>query len=142
MPLKRQKINDYGIRIDYRTYDATVLNPYRGERSAAADGLWEIHYNPHASGQVWVRLPRPGQPRGWVWEEVPWIHGTLVTAPFTDFTWQYVQRAVAPRADRTGHGTPGSQAVMRWGSVCSSRLPGPKRYSSNSAVPSPMSASR
>ncbi|WP_438319368.1 Mu transposase C-terminal domain-containing protein (plasmid) [Streptomyces sp. HUAS TT3] len=103
MPLKRQKINDYGIRIDYRTYDAAVLNPYRGERSTAADGLWEIHYNPHAPGRVWVRMPRPGQPRGWVWEEVPWIHGTLVTVPFTDFTWQHVRRAVARRADRAEH---------------------------------------
>ncbi|MDX3803367.1 Mu transposase C-terminal domain-containing protein [Streptomyces sp. AK04-3B] len=64
MPVKRQKINDYGIRIDYRTFDHQVLNPYRGERSPAADGLWEIHYDPHAPGQFWVRLPKPGRPRG------------------------------------------------------------------------------
>ncbi|MBI0378899.1 DDE-type integrase/transposase/recombinase, partial [Streptomyces albiflaviniger] len=61
MPVKRQKINDYGIRIDYRTYDHKALNPYRGERSPAGDGLWEIHYDPHAPGQIWVRLPNPGQ---------------------------------------------------------------------------------
>ncbi|MEV8334439.1 transposase [Streptomyces niveus] len=103
MPLKRQKINDYGIRIDYRTYDHKVLNPYRSERSPTADGLWEIHYNPHAPGQVWVRLPRSDQPRGYGWEAVPWIHHTLVSAPFTDFTWQHIKRTVARRADRAQH---------------------------------------
>lgn len=103
MPVKRQKINDYGIRIDYRTYDHKTLNPYRGEPSPAADGLWEIHYNPHAPGQVWVRLPDPGQPRGYGWEAVPWIHHTLVTAPFTDFTWQHVRHTLARRADRVSH---------------------------------------
>lgn len=103
MPLRRQKINDYGIRIDYRTYDHKVLNPYRGERSPAADGLWEIHYNPRSPGQIWVRLPKPGQPRGYGWEAVPWIHHTLVTAPFTDFTWQHIRRTVARRADRAQH---------------------------------------
>ncbi|MGW2369714.1 Mu transposase C-terminal domain-containing protein [Streptomyces sp. NPDC001667] len=103
MPVKRQKINDYGIRIDYRTYDHKVLNPYRGERSPAADGLWEIHYNPHAPGQVWVRLPMPDQPRGYGWEAVPWIHHTLVSAPFTDFTWQHIRRTIVRRADRAGH---------------------------------------
>ncbi|MFI1068163.1 transposase [Streptomyces spororaveus] len=103
LPVKRQKINDYGIRIGYRTYDAKVLNPYRRERSASADGLWEIHYDPHAPGLVWVRLPKPGPSRGWVWEEVPWIHQTLVTAPFTDFTWQHIRRTVARRTDRAGH---------------------------------------
>jgi transposase InsO family protein len=103
MPLKRQKINDYGIRIDYRTYDHKVLNPYRGEPSPAADGLWEIHYNPHAPGQVWVRLPKPDQPRGYGWEAVPWIHHTLISASFTDFTWQHIKRTVARRADRAQH---------------------------------------
>jgi hypothetical protein len=103
MPVKRQKINDYGIRIDYRTYDHKALNPYRGERSPAADGLWEIHYNPHAPGQIWVRLPKHDQPRGYGWEAVPWIHHTLVSAPFTDFTWQHIKRTVARRTDRAQH---------------------------------------
>ncbi|MFI9213979.1 Mu transposase C-terminal domain-containing protein [Streptomyces sp. NPDC053253] len=103
MPVKRQKINDYGIRIDYRTYDHKVLNPYRGEHSPAADGLWEIHYNPHAPNKIWVRLPKPDQSRGYGWEAVPWIHHTLVSAPFTDFTWQHVKRTVVCRADRAQH---------------------------------------
>ncbi|MFD4814371.1 Mu transposase C-terminal domain-containing protein [Streptomyces sp. NPDC058418] len=103
MPVKRQKINDYGIRIDYRTYDHKTLNPYRGEASPTADGLWEIHYNPHAPDEVWVRLPNPGQPRGYRWEAVPWIHRTLVSAPFTDFTWQHVRSTVAQRGSRVSH---------------------------------------
>lgn len=103
LPVRRQKINDYGIRIDYRTYGHKTLNPYRGELSSAADGLWEMHYNPHAPGLVWVRLPESDQPRGYGWEAVPWIHDTLVSAPFTDFTWQHVRRTVARRADRAQH---------------------------------------
>ncbi|MDX3458884.1 Mu transposase C-terminal domain-containing protein [Streptomyces sp. ME02-8801-2C] len=103
MPVKRQKINDYGIRIDYRTYDHKTLNPYRGEASPTADGLWEIHYNPHAPDEVWVRLPKPGRPRGYGWEVVPWIHRTLVSAPFTDFTWQHVRSTVAQRGSRVSH---------------------------------------
>ncbi|MGN5636392.1 Mu transposase C-terminal domain-containing protein [Streptomyces sp. AC154] len=103
MPVKRQKINDYGIRIDYRTYDHKTLNPYRGEASPAAEGLWEIHYNPHAPDEVWVRLPKPGRPRGYGWEAVPWIHRTLVSAPFTDFTWQHVRSTVTQRGSRVQH---------------------------------------
>ncbi|MFD5390791.1 Mu transposase C-terminal domain-containing protein [Streptomyces sp. NPDC127074] len=103
MPVKRQKINDYGIRIDYRTYDHKALNPYRGERSPAADGLWEIHYDPHNPGQVWVRLPDPDRPRRYRWEPVPWVHRTLVTAPFTDFTWRHIRATVARRGSRAQH---------------------------------------
>ncbi|MFF4732925.1 transposase family protein [Streptomyces mirabilis] len=96
MPSRRQKINDYGIRIGYRTYDDVALNPYRGRSSSAPDGLWEIHANPHAPERVWVRLPAG-------WADVPWIHHTLVTAPFTDFTWQHVKRTVAQRGSRVAH---------------------------------------
>ncbi|WP_216372888.1 hypothetical protein [Streptomyces sp. 6-11-2] len=78
----------------------TSSDAYRGERSPTADGLWEIHYNPHAPCQVWVRLPKPDQPRGYGWEAVPWIHHTLVNAPFTDFTWQHIRRTVARRASQ------------------------------------------
>lgn len=34
---------------------------------------------------------------------MPWIHHTLVSAPFTDFTWQHIKRTVARRADRAQH---------------------------------------
>lgn len=103
MPVRRQKINDYGIRFDYRTYDHTVLNPYRGERSPAADGLWEIHYDPHAPGQIWVRLPDAGRAAGYRFETVPWIHHTLVSDPFSDFTWQHIRATTARRGSRGQH---------------------------------------
>ncbi|MFB7646003.1 hypothetical protein ACFC0S_33915 [Streptomyces sp. NPDC056084] len=34
---------------------------------------------------------------------MPWIHHTLVTAPFTDFTWQHIRRTVAQRSSRVQH---------------------------------------
>jgi hypothetical protein len=34
---------------------------------------------------------------------VPWIHRTLVSAPFTDFTWQHVRSTVAQRGSRVQH---------------------------------------
>ncbi|MER6442940.1 Mu transposase C-terminal domain-containing protein [Streptomyces sp. NPDC001185] len=96
MPSRRQKINDYGIRIGYRTYDDAALNPYRGRTSNAPDGLWEIHADPHSPERVWVRLPEG-------WADVPWIHRTLISSPFTDFTWQHVKQTVAQRGSRAVH---------------------------------------
>ncbi|MEU4659746.1 Mu transposase C-terminal domain-containing protein [Streptomyces sp. NPDC023723] len=74
MPVKRVGINDYGIRFDYRTYDHEVLNPHRGRRSTAPDGMWEVHHNPYDPQQIWVRLPGG-------WEDVPWIHKGRVSLP-------------------------------------------------------------
>lgn len=34
---------------------------------------------------------------------MPWLHHTLVNAPFTDFTWQHIKRTVARRTDRAQH---------------------------------------
>jgi transposase InsO family protein len=48
LPVALRAINDYGIRIDYRTYDAPELGPWRRQHSgnAATRGLWEVHYDP------------------------------------------------------------------------------------------------
>ncbi|MFF9667047.1 Mu transposase C-terminal domain-containing protein, partial [Streptomyces althioticus] len=98
MPVKRLAINDYGIRFDYRTYDDEVLNGYRREPSRDRDcgGLWEVRHNPYDPARVWVRLPTG-------WAEVPWINRSLVTMPFTDFTWQHVRTTVARRCGREEH---------------------------------------
>lgn len=42
LPVEWRKINDYGIRIDYRTYDCRELGPYRRQRSGVdvKGGLW------------------------------------------------------------------------------------------------------
>jgi len=46
LPVEWRKINDYEIRIDYRTYDCRELGAYRRQPSGAGvkGGLWEIHY--------------------------------------------------------------------------------------------------
>ncbi|MQY16865.1 hypothetical protein SRB5_70680 [Streptomyces sp. RB5] len=96
LPVKRLGINDYGIRFDYRTYDHEVLNPHRRHRSAAGDGMWEVHHNPYAPQQIWVRLPGG-------WQEVPWIHRERVSLPFTDFTWRHIRAGVERRGERDEH---------------------------------------
>jgi transposase InsO family protein len=46
LPVTWRQINDYGIRIDYRTYDVRELGPWRRQHSGitARRGLWEVHY--------------------------------------------------------------------------------------------------
>ncbi|MFD8964437.1 Mu transposase C-terminal domain-containing protein [Streptomyces sp. NPDC059568] len=87
LPVAWRAINDYGIRISYRTYDSPDLGPLRRQHSGhnAKRGLWEVHYDPYDLSQVFVRTPR-----GWV--TVPWMHLPLVNAPFADFTWQHARR--------------------------------------------------
>lgn len=90
LPVAWRAINDYGIRIDYRTYDSPELGPYRRQHSgvAAKRGLWEVHHDPYDLSQVFVRTPD-----GWV--TVPWTHLPMVAAPFADFTWRHARRLAA-----------------------------------------------
>jgi transposase InsO family protein len=98
LPVAWRAINDYGIRIDYRTYDVDhrsghdELGPYRRQNSgiAAKKGLWEVHYDPYDLSQVFVRT-RDG------WITVPWIHQAMASAPFADFTWRHARRLAAER---------------------------------------------
>src|SRR6266508_2336190 len=87
-------INDYGIRIDYRTYDSPDLGPYRRQHSgvSAKRGLWEIHQDPYDLAQVFVRTPD-----GWVTAD--WTHLPMISAPFADFTWRHARRR-APATTR------------------------------------------
>jgi putative transposase len=87
LPVAWRAINDYGIRIDYRTYDSPDLGPYRRRHSGinAKRGLWEVHYDPYDLSQVFVRTPD-----GWV--TVPWTHLPMVSAPFADFTWRHARK--------------------------------------------------
>ncbi|WP_432127471.1 integrase [Streptomyces sp. bgisy082] len=87
LPVSWRAINDYGIRIGYRTYDTPDLGPFRRQHSGHTTkrGLWEVHYDPYDLSQVFVRTPR-----GWI--TVPWVHLPLVSAPFADFTWQHARR--------------------------------------------------
>lgn len=92
LPVAWRTINDYGIRIDYRTYDSTELGSWRRQHSGitAKKGLWEVHYDPYDLSQVFVRTPG-----GWV--VVPWTHQAMVSAPFADFTWRHA-RVLAAQA--------------------------------------------
>ncbi|MFE3070215.1 Mu transposase C-terminal domain-containing protein [Streptomyces sp. NPDC059247] len=87
LPVAWRAINDYGIRINYRTYDSPELGPFRRQHSGhtAKRGLWEVHYDPYDLSQVFVRTQQ-----GWI--TVPWVHLPLVNAPFADFTWAHARR--------------------------------------------------
>ncbi|MEU2130496.1 Mu transposase C-terminal domain-containing protein [Streptomyces sp. NPDC018352] len=90
LPVAWRAINDYGIRINYRTYDCAELGPHRRQHSGnvAKRGLWEVHYDPYDLSQVFVRTQQ-----GWI--TAPWVHLPLVNAPFADFTWQHARRLAA-----------------------------------------------
>lgn len=90
LPVAWRQINDYGIRIDYRTYDTPQLGPWRRQHSGvtAKRGLWEVHHDPYDLSHVFVRTPG-----GWVTAE--WTHLPMVAAPFADFTWRHARRLTA-----------------------------------------------
>ncbi|WP_307840969.1 Mu transposase C-terminal domain-containing protein [Streptomyces sp. GESEQ-4] len=94
LPVVWRSVNDYGIRIDHRTYNCAELAPLRRRPSGvdAKGGLWEIHYDPYDLSQVWVRDARTGE-----WITVPWTHRHLVSAPFADFTWRRARELLALR---------------------------------------------
>ncbi|MYQ82006.1 MULTISPECIES: Mu transposase C-terminal domain-containing protein [unclassified Streptomyces] len=90
LPVAWRAINDYGIRIGHRTYDAPELGPWRRQHSgrAAKRGLWEVHYDPYDLTRVFVRTSG-----GWI--TAPWVHLPLVDGPFADFTWDHARRLAA-----------------------------------------------
>lgn len=97
LPVRWQPVSDYGIRFDYRTYDSTVLNGHRrGRTSAGAAVQLEVHHNPYDPARIWVRLPGG-------FTEVPWIHATQVSMPFTDSTWRHILSTVPRTTDRDAH---------------------------------------
>ncbi|MEV0275212.1 Mu transposase C-terminal domain-containing protein [Streptomyces sp. NPDC050610] len=90
LPVAWRAVNDYGIKISYRTYDSADLGPHRRQHSghSAKRGLWEVHYDPYDLSRVFVRTQQ-----GWI--AVPWVHLPLVNAPFADFTWSHARRLAA-----------------------------------------------
>lgn len=139
LPVAWRQINDYGIQIDYRTYDSPDLGPLRRQHSGVSSkrGLWEVHYDPYDVSQVFVRTTG-----GWI--TVGWTHRSTVTAPFADFTWRYARKVAAEagldHADETAiarvldelltraeHGpdTTAARVIGRTRSAASARLPLP-----------------
>ncbi|MGQ0841330.1 Mu transposase C-terminal domain-containing protein [Actinokineospora sp.] len=97
LPVKWRAINDYGVSIDYRTYNSPELGPWRRQHSGLTGkrGLWEVHYDPYDLSQVFVRTPE-----GWV--TAAWTHAAMVCAPFADFTWRHARSLAADTCQAAG----------------------------------------
>ena len=125
LPAHWRTINDYGVRIDRRTYDDAGLNPYRRQHSgvAARNGAWEVRYDPYDLSQVFIRNHHDG---GWI--RAAWTHLPMVSAPFADFTWRHARhqapdtgepaetataRALADLLDRAGNGPETGQSTRQ-----------------------------
>jgi transposase InsO family protein len=89
LPACWRVVNDYGVRIGGRTYDAKALAPMRRQHSGvtAKRGLWQVHYDPYDLSVVWVRDHRRG---GLV--AATWTHLAMAAAPFADYTWRHAKR--------------------------------------------------
>ncbi|MET8978987.1 transposase [Streptomyces sp. NPDC004539] len=98
LPVAWRAITDAGIRLDYRTYDDVCLNDHRRQGSGVASkkGMWEVHYNPYDPVRVWVRLPEG-------FRELPWIHATSVSLPFTHHVWEHICKVVERTGSREEH---------------------------------------
>ncbi|MFD6161477.1 Mu transposase C-terminal domain-containing protein [Nocardia sp. NPDC060256] len=126
LPAKWRTINDYGVRIDRRTYDDRALNPYRRQPSgvSARGSAWEVRYDPYDLTEVFIRSHHDS---GWI--RAAWTHLPMVTSPFADFTWRHARRladtvrtgeatetetarALAELLDRAGTG-PGTKVAAR-----------------------------
>lgn len=92
LPAVWRAVNDYGVKVDYRTYDSPELNRLRRQPSGvkAKQDLWEVHYDPYDVSRVWVRRSDTRQ-----WIEATWTHLPMVRAPFADFTWRHARQLLA-----------------------------------------------
>ena len=87
LPATWRTINDYGVRIDRRTYDAKALNPLRCQHSGvnAQNGKWKVRFDPYDLSQIWIRDHR-GEDGGFI--RAVWTRLPMVLAPFAHFTWR------------------------------------------------------
>jgi transposase InsO family protein len=94
LPAVWRVVNDYGVNLHGRTYDAKGLNPMRRQHSGvtAKRGLWQVRYDPCDLSVVWVADHRRG---GFL--AAPWTHLPMAAAPFADYTWRHAQHLAASR---------------------------------------------
>ncbi|WP_100514997.1 Mu transposase C-terminal domain-containing protein [Mycobacteroides abscessus] len=87
LPARWRTINQYGIRVNHRTYDAKALNPYRRQHSGVDDrgGQWEVHYDPYDVSRIWVRDHHNEE--GWI--AATWTHLRTSPVPFGDTLWRH-----------------------------------------------------
>lgn len=70
LPMFPRTIQNDGIQIEYRMYDAPELGALRRRTSGAAlDGKWEVHYIPTDPRVVWVYDPETGNYIDCEWKE-------------------------------------------------------------------------
>ena len=96
LPARWQAINAYGVRINYRTYDAEGLNPMRRQPSGIKEkkDLWEIHHDPYDVSRIWVRDTEGG---GWV--TAFWKHLHRAPVPFGELAWDHTRRGLPGRTE-------------------------------------------
>lgn len=92
LPAQWRRINQEGVTLDNRVYDAAALNPYRQADSGvkAQNGRWELHHDPYDVTAVWIRNHHHG---GWI--TAAWIHRDLVAQPFSAAIYEHVRAATA-----------------------------------------------
>ncbi|CPU62076.1 Mu transposase/integrase [Mycobacteroides abscessus] len=92
LPACWRTINQYGIRVNHRTYDAKALNPYRRQHSGVDDhgGQWEVHYDPYDVSRIWVRDHHNEE--GWI--SATWTHLRTSPVPFGDALWRHAHAQV------------------------------------------------
>ncbi|MFI1257944.1 Mu transposase C-terminal domain-containing protein [Streptomyces netropsis] len=95
LPAAWRAVNSYGIRINYRTYDAPELGPMRRRDSGvtAKRGLWEVHRDPYDVSRVWIRNHR-GEGE---WIQATWKYLNRAPVPFGDLAWDHVSHQL-PKA--------------------------------------------
>ncbi|WP_197287614.1 transposase [Streptomyces apocyni] len=96
LPVRWQPVTGAGIRFDYRTYDDKCLHEDHGPGTRSKGRLREVHHNPYDPTRIWVRLPEG-------FREVPWIHATAVSLPFTHHIWQHICKVVKRTGSREEH---------------------------------------
>lgn len=91
LPARWQAINAYGVRINYRTYDAEGLNPMRRQPSGIKEkkDLWEIHHDPYDVSRIWVR-----HHHGDGWVTAFWKHLHRAPTPFGELAWDHTRRGL------------------------------------------------
>jgi hypothetical protein len=91
LPGTWRTINAYGVKLNYRTYDAEALDPLRHQDSGVTEhnGRWEIHYDPYSVSTVWVRDHHRG---GWI--PLQWKQLHRVAAPFGELAWDHTRRGL------------------------------------------------
>ncbi|PZT77305.1 MULTISPECIES: TnsA-like heteromeric transposase endonuclease subunit [unclassified Streptomyces] len=90
LPSTWRAVNDYGIRIKRRTYDAPGLIRRQHSGVAEKKGLWEVHHDPYDISRIWVRNHHgDGE-----WIEATWKHLRHTPVPFGELAWDHAAQGL------------------------------------------------